>query len=69
MYFFTSQGTVCHILEDKETGRAPAPCGSTASKVGLLRFRAGHPTPHIVAEKPEDVPLCKHCEKNLTRGE
>lgn len=69
MYFFTSQGTVCHILEDEETGKAPAPCGSTASKAWLARFRAGQPTPRIVAEKPEDVPLCKHCEKNLTRGQ
>jgi hypothetical protein len=69
MYFFTSQGTVCHILEDKETGKAPAPCGSTVSKLGLIRFRAGQRTPQIVKEKPADVPLCKHCQKTQARDQ
>lgn len=69
MYFFTSQGTVCHILEDEATGKAPAPCGAAASKVGLMRFRAGQPTPHIVPARPTDVPLCKHCQKTQVRDE
>ena len=69
MYFFTRQGAVCHILEDVRTGKAPAPCGSSVSKVGLIRFRAGQPTHQIVAEKPADVPLCKHCRKNQIRDE
>jgi hypothetical protein len=63
MYFFNSQSSVCHILEDEETGKAPAPCGAQASKIGLIHLRAGKPTRQIVAAKPADMPLCKHCEK------
>jgi hypothetical protein len=63
MYFYTQQRAVCHILEDIETGRAPAPCGSRVGKLELMRIQAGKPTGRIVAEKPSNVPLCKHCQK------
>jgi hypothetical protein len=65
MYFFTSLGTVCHILEDKETGKSPAPCGAQAHKYELIKLREGKPTRQIVAEKPANTPLCKHCQKAL----
>jgi hypothetical protein len=64
MYFFNRDGTLCHILEDAESGKAPAPCGSQASKLELISLRAGKPTRQIVAEKPADTPLCKHCQKS-----
>jgi hypothetical protein len=63
MYFFNREGTLCHILEDEESGKAPAPCGSQASRAELIRFRSGKATTHIVAEKPAGIPLCKHCQK------
>jgi hypothetical protein len=63
MYFYTPQGAVCHILEDIETGTAPAPCGSKASKSELMRLQMGKQTRLIVTEKPAHVPLCKHCQK------
>lgn len=63
MYFFTNQGTVCHILEDKVTGKAPAPCGAQVNRLALIALREGKPS-QIVAEKPADKPLCKHCEKS-----
>jgi hypothetical protein len=63
MYFYTQQGAVCHILEDIETGTAPAPCGSRVGKLELMRMQAGKPTSRIVTEKPSNVPLCKHCQK------
>jgi hypothetical protein len=63
MYFFTSQGAVCHILDDSEDGKAPAPCGAKLSRLELLRLRAGMPTKKVTGEKPVNVPLCKHCEK------
>jgi len=64
MYFYTKDRTVCHILEDQETGKAPAPCGSKAGKLELMQFQAGKLTGHIVAERPGDIPLCKHCQKS-----
>jgi hypothetical protein len=64
MYFYTKGGAVCHILEDQETGKAPAPCGSKAGKLELLRFQAGKLTGQIVSEKPPHIPLCKHCQKS-----
>jgi hypothetical protein len=63
MYFFNREGTLCHILEDRESGKAPAPCGSQASRAELVRLRNGRPSAQIVTEKPADIPLCKHCQK------
>jgi hypothetical protein len=64
MYFFTNDQSVCHILEDEVSGKAPAPCGSRAGKLELMRFQTGKLTSRIVMEKPADVPLCKHCQKS-----
>lgn len=63
MYFFTNQGTVCHILEDYEGGKAPSPCGARLTKVELICLQAGMPTNNVTSEKPVDIPLCKHCQK------
>jgi hypothetical protein len=56
MYFIKTLGAVCHILEDEETGKAPAPCGAQASKLDLINLRGGKPSRLIVAEKPIDMP-------------
>jgi hypothetical protein len=63
MYFFTRNRAVCHILEDEGDGKAPAPCGAKLGKMELMRLHSGRPTSLVVAEKPADSPLCKHCEK------
>ena len=63
MYFFTNQGAVCHILEDSEDGKAPAPCGARLTRLERMRLHAGMPTSKILGEKPVDIPLCKHCQK------
>ena len=62
MYFLNTKRTLCHILEDEEDGRAPAPCGAKVKKTDMLRRRDGRQS-NVVAVKPPDVPLCKHCEK------
>jgi hypothetical protein len=67
MYFFTTQGTVCHILEDEKTGRAPAPCGSRVSMIDLISLHAGKLTSQIIEKKPAEIPLCKHCRKAEAR--
>jgi hypothetical protein len=64
MYFYTKDRAVCHILEDTESGKAPAPCGSKVDKLALISFRAGKLNGTITAEKPADIPLCKHCQKS-----
>jgi hypothetical protein len=63
MYFFTKQGTVCHILDDNEAGKAPAPCGAKLTRLELMRFHAGIPTSKVTDEKPINIPMCKHCQK------
>ena len=62
MYFIKRGKLICHILEDRNDGKAP--CGQQADKLDLIKLWAGRPTPQITAEKPADVPLCKHCEKS-----
>jgi hypothetical protein len=64
MYFLNSQRTLCHILEDKVEGKAPAPCGSKVQKIDILRYQNGKPC-GLLREKPSDIPLCKHCEKGM----
>ena len=64
MYFLNSQRTLCHIIEDMITGEAPDPCGAKASKIDLIFYQDGRPS-HVLPDKPQDVPLCKHCEKYL----
>lgn len=61
-YFLNETRTLCHILEDKETGEAPDPCGTKARKIDLMRYRRGEPS-GILPAKPGNIPLCKHCEK------
>lgn len=63
MYFIKHGSHVCHILEDEFEGSAPAPCGAKADKIDLIRYRDGQRQTNIVAAKPADVPLCKHCRK------
>jgi hypothetical protein len=64
MYFLNAQRTLCHIIEDKEDGKAPAPCGSKAQKIDMMRYREGKPH-GLLPEKPANIPLCKHCEKGM----
>jgi len=61
MYFLTKGGSVYHILSDERAGAAS--CGARMDKLTLMRLHDGKPTPRVVAEKPDDAPLCKHCEK------
>lgn len=61
MYFATQSGSVYHILADLETGSAP--CGARMSRIDLLYLKTGRRSPQVVTEKPDDTPLCKHCEK------
>jgi hypothetical protein len=63
MYFVTNGGRVYHILGDARTGEAP--CGARLSRLDLISLRGGKPTPQLSKEKPEDVPLCKHCDKRI----
>jgi hypothetical protein len=63
MYFFTNQGAVCHILEDIEDGKAPAPCGARLTRLERMRLHAGMQTSKVTGEKPVNLPLCKHCQK------
>jgi hypothetical protein len=63
MYFIKQGSMVCHILEDVETGSAPAPCGTTADPQTIVMYRLGRPAPGLQQKKPADVPLCKHCQK------
>ena len=63
-YFMNQQRTLCHILEDEENGKAPAPCGAKADKVDLIRYQRGD-TNGILLDKPAHIPLCKHCQKGM----
>jgi hypothetical protein len=63
MYFIKRGGTVCHVVRDARNGAAP--CGVKMTRLDLSSLKAGKPTPHVAAQKPPDVPLCKHCEKQL----
>jgi hypothetical protein len=69
MYFLNQARTLCHVLEDFKTGEAPDPCGARVNRIYILRYRQGV-TSFIKREKPDDIPLCKHCEKalGLSRG-
>jgi hypothetical protein len=64
MYFLNSQRTLCHMIEDMRTGKAPDPCGSKAPKFDIIRYLEGKPN-HLLQVKPSDIPLCKHCEKAI----
>ncbi len=64
MYFLNSQRTLCHIIEDMRTGEAPNPCGSRAFKLDILNYQEGKPN-KLLEVKPPDIPLCKHCEKDM----
>jgi hypothetical protein len=64
MYFATQGGSVYHILTDADTGSAL--CGARMSRIDLLYLKSGKRSPQVVAEKPDDTPLCKHCEKHQT---
>lgn len=64
MYFLNSQRTLCHVIEDIRTGDAPDPCGSKADKLDILRYQEGKPNKLLIV-KPQDIPLCKHCQKGM----
>jgi hypothetical protein len=61
MYFLTQGGRVFHVLGDVRTGIAP--CGARLSRLDLLCLERQRPTRNVFAEKPEDAPLCKQCER------
>jgi len=61
MFFRKRNGDVYHVLEDEIGGAAP--CGARLSGYELYQLREGKPTELVAAEKPEDTPLCKLCEK------
>jgi hypothetical protein len=63
MYFLNKDRSICHILEDQDEGKAPAPCGSKANRLDLMRLSDGKTSDFIVAKKPPEIPLCKHCQK------
>jgi hypothetical protein len=64
MYFVSSAGKVCHILRD---GRAEnAMCGLAIPKLDLFLRAQNRATLRITAERPAELPLCKHCEKQMT---
>jgi hypothetical protein len=64
MYFIKeNRQKVCHILDDEETGSAPAPCGAQADRLDLMNYRNGRPTPKIMKEMPTGMRLCKHCQE------
>lgn len=63
MYFTKPRRVVCHIMEDADAGRAPAPCGSRVDKMDWMKYLKGKPSPNISTKQPAGVPLCKHCEK------
>jgi hypothetical protein len=52
------------MIEDLRTGQAPDPCGSRANKLDILQYHEGKPN-KLLAEKPTNIPLCKHCEKGI----
>jgi hypothetical protein len=52
---------VYHVLDDEQTGAAP--CGARLSRLDVFCLNSGRPTRGVVAEKPEEAPLCKHCER------
>jgi hypothetical protein len=62
MYFKKWNRSTYHILHYRESGTAPPPCGVKADEYDLRKYRAGEPTPHIVAEIPPGGTLCKLCE-------
>ena len=62
MYFVTNSGRGgYHVLEDEQTGTAP--CGARLSRLDLFLLNSGKPAPRVIAEKPEEAPLCKPCER------
>jgi tRNA(Ile2) C34 agmatinyltransferase TiaS len=62
MYFLNAPRTLCHMIEDMRTGKAPDPCGSKAHKSDILRYQKGEPN-KLLKVKPQDIPLCKHCQR------
>jgi hypothetical protein len=61
MFFRTRGGKVYHVIEDEATGAAP--CGARMTGYELYQLREGKPTQQLSEEKPDEVPLCKQCEK------
>jgi hypothetical protein len=61
MYFITQGGRVYHVLSDERAGAAP--CGARLSRLDLLCLERQWPTRNVLAEKPEEAPLCKQCER------
>jgi hypothetical protein len=61
MFFRTRNGSVYHVLDDERTGAAS--CGTRLSGYELCQLRQGTPTQQVSEKKPDEVPLCKQCEK------
>ncbi|HEX8162623.1 MAG TPA: hypothetical protein VF538_12170 [Pyrinomonadaceae bacterium] len=66
MYFRTQGGNVYHVLHDTKTGVAP--CGARLNRSDLARLKEGTTPREGVQEKPEDAPVCDHCEKLTPRS-
>lgn len=64
MYFLNASRTLCHIIGDMRSGKAPEPCGAQAHKTDLLRYQKGAPN-NLLKVKPQNIPLCKHCQKGM----
>jgi hypothetical protein len=61
MFFRTRNGGVYHVLDDEVNGAAP--CGAKLTGYELYQLRQGTPTKQLSEKKPDEVPLCKQCEK------
>ena len=64
MYFINSQRTLCHIIEDIRTGKAPDTCGEKAEKSDVISYRYGQPH-SLLTEKPINIPLCDKCQEGI----
>ena len=61
MYFIKRGCDIYHILSDAITGSAL--CGVAMSKLEVWEYQKRKMAERVREEKPDDKPLCKHCEK------
>jgi hypothetical protein len=64
MFFVKHGGNVYHIMTDVAEGLTV--CGHKVSRIALTLFKAGRETENISRQRPERLPLCKHCQKGIT---
>jgi hypothetical protein len=62
MYFVKRGCDIYHILSNIGTGSAL--CGVTMSNLEVWEYQ-NKTAEHVRNEKPDDKPLCKHCEKMI----